>query len=198
MTWAARLWLQLEASACRRHRRCCPAAAVLPPSAALLDLCLTRSSTPPQYVVLLQAIRDHSRILMGKNTMMRRSIRLYCERTGNDQWLQLLDHMVGNVGLIFTKGDLNEVRTRHRRRSALEAPDRGAGRAGGSSRWGSRAALEAADRGAGRAGSRRQAGSRVKCCSTAAAGGGLAAAALWDCGQRCNSQALCASAPAAR
>lgn len=47
---------------------------------------------------------------MGKNTMMRRSIRLYCERTGNDQWLQLLDHMIGNVGLIFTKGDLNEVR----------------------------------------------------------------------------------------
>lgn len=58
----------------------------------------------------LQAIRDHSKIMMGKNTMMRRSIRLYCERTGNDQWLQLLDHMVGNVGLIFTKGDLNEVR----------------------------------------------------------------------------------------
>jgi hypothetical protein len=57
-----------------------------------------------------QAIRDHSQILMGKNTMMRRTIRLYCERTGNDHWLQLLDHMVGNVGLIFTKGDLNEVR----------------------------------------------------------------------------------------
>lgn len=58
-----------------------------------------------------QAIRDHSKILMGKNTMMRRCIRLYCERTGNDQWLQLLDHMIGNVGLIFTKGDLNDVRT---------------------------------------------------------------------------------------
>jgi large subunit ribosomal protein LP0 len=47
---------------------------------------------------------------MGKNTLMKRCIRIYCERTGNDQWLQLLDHMVGNVGLIFTKGDLNEVR----------------------------------------------------------------------------------------
>ena len=67
-----------------------------------------------------QAIRDHSRILMGKNTMMRRSIRLYCERTGNDQWLQLLGHMVGNVGLIFTKGDLNEVR-----QAALERVGRG-------------------------------------------------------------------------
>ena len=48
---------------------------------------------------------------MGKNTMMRRSIRLYCERTGNDQWLQLLDHMIGNVGLVFTQGDLTEVRS---------------------------------------------------------------------------------------
>jgi len=63
-----------------------------------------------QFMDIRAAIRDHSKILMGKNTMMRRSIRLYCERTGNDQWLQLLDHMVGNVGLIFTKGDLNEVR----------------------------------------------------------------------------------------
>ncbi|KAI3428262.1 hypothetical protein D9Q98_006641 [Chlorella vulgaris] len=63
-----------------------------------------------QFMDIRAAIRDHSKIMMGKNTMMRRSIRLYCERTGNDQWLQLLDHMVGNVGLIFTKGDLNEVR----------------------------------------------------------------------------------------
>ncbi|KAL4442013.1 hypothetical protein ABPG77_011274 [Micractinium sp. CCAP 211/92] len=63
-----------------------------------------------QFMDIRAAVRDHSKILMGKNTMMRRSIRLYCERTGNDQWLQLLDHMIGNVGLIFTKGDLNEVR----------------------------------------------------------------------------------------
>ena len=68
---------------------------------------LAAAAAPPA-----QAIRDHSKILMGKNTMMRRCIRLYCERTGNDQWLQLLDHMVGNVGLIFTKGDLNEVGAR--------------------------------------------------------------------------------------
>jgi hypothetical protein len=64
----------------------------------------------PPLLFHLQAIRDHSQIVMGKNTMMRRSIRLYCERTGNDQWLCLLDHMIGNVGIIFTKGDLNEVR----------------------------------------------------------------------------------------
>eukprot|EP00887_Chlorella_sp_A99_P001974 scaffold18.g1974.t1 len=63
-----------------------------------------------QFMDIRAGIRDHSRILMGKNTMIRRCLRLYAERTGNDQWLQLLDHMVGNVGLIFTKGDLSEVR----------------------------------------------------------------------------------------
>ena len=47
---------------------------------------------------------------MGKNTMMKRCIRLYCERTGNDEWAPLLDALVGNVGIIFTKGDLSSVR----------------------------------------------------------------------------------------
>ena len=62
--------------------------------------------------VCLQGLRDHgeSIVLMGKNTMMKRSIRLYCEKTGNDQWPGVIDSLVGNVGLIFTKGDLNEVR----------------------------------------------------------------------------------------
>ena len=48
---------------------------------------------------------------MGKNTMMKRSIRLYCERTGNEEWPNIAESLVGNVGLIFTKGDLNEVRS---------------------------------------------------------------------------------------
>ena len=48
---------------------------------------------------------------MGKNTMMKRSIRLFCERTGNEEWPGLVDSLVGNVGLIFTKGDLNDVST---------------------------------------------------------------------------------------
>ena len=65
-----------------------------------------------QFMDIRAALRHDSTILMGKNTMIRRSIRLYCERTGNDQWLQLLDHMVGNVGLVFTKGDLSDVRSR--------------------------------------------------------------------------------------
>eukprot|EP00882_Tetradesmus_deserticola_P000130 GHRQ01000144.1.p1 GENE.GHRQ01000144.1~~GHRQ01000144.1.p1 ORF type:complete len:316 (+),score=164.14 GHRQ01000144.1:74-1021(+) len=56
------------------------------------------------------ALRPETIILMGKNTMMKRSIRLYCEETGNDQWAPLLDELVGNVGLIFTKGDLSQVK----------------------------------------------------------------------------------------
>jgi len=56
------------------------------------------------------ALRPDSIILMGKNTMMKRSIRLYCEETGNDQWAPLLDQLVGNVGLIFTKADLSQIK----------------------------------------------------------------------------------------
>lgn len=67
--------------------------------------------------VVLQALRPESIILMGKNTMMKRSIRLYCEETGNDQWAPLLDELVGNVGLIFTKGDLAQVRNCRRQHS---------------------------------------------------------------------------------
>jgi large subunit ribosomal protein LP0 len=56
------------------------------------------------------ALRPDSIILMGKNTMMKRSIRLYCEETGNDQWAPILDQLVGNVGLVFTKGDLSQIK----------------------------------------------------------------------------------------
>lgn len=47
---------------------------------------------------------------MGKNTMMKRSIRLYCEQSGNDDWGAILDSLQGNVGIVFTKGELNDVK----------------------------------------------------------------------------------------
>jgi len=56
------------------------------------------------------ALRPDSIILMGKNTMMKRSIRLYCEETGNDQWAPILDMLVGNVGIVFTKADLSQIK----------------------------------------------------------------------------------------
>ncbi|XP_021769155.1 60S acidic ribosomal protein P0-like [Chenopodium quinoa] len=57
-----------------------------------------------------RGLRGDSVVLMGKNTMMKRSIRLHAENTGNDNLKKLEQLLVGNVGLIFTKGDLKEVR----------------------------------------------------------------------------------------
>lgn len=39
---------------------------------------------------------------MGKNTMMKRCIKVYAEEKKDDKWNVLLDYLVGNVGIIFT------------------------------------------------------------------------------------------------
>lgn len=56
-----------------------------------------------------RGLRGDSVVLMGKNTMMKRSIRIHAEKTGNKAFLNIIPLLVGNVGLIFTKGDLKEV-----------------------------------------------------------------------------------------
>ncbi|GLT92988.1 hypothetical protein SLE2022_107970 [Rubroshorea leprosula] len=56
-----------------------------------------------------RGLRGDSIVLMGKNTMMKRSIRMHAEKTGNQAFLNLIPLLQGNVGLIFTKGDLKEV-----------------------------------------------------------------------------------------
>ncbi|KAF7830974.1 60S acidic ribosomal protein P0 [Senna tora] len=56
-----------------------------------------------------KGLRGDSVVLMGKNTMMKRSVRIHAENTGNQVFLNLIPLLVGNVGLIFTKGDLKEV-----------------------------------------------------------------------------------------
>ncbi|CAH9113152.1 unnamed protein product [Cuscuta europaea] len=56
-----------------------------------------------------KGLRGDSVVLMGKNTMIKRSIRAHAEKTGNTAILNLIPLLVGNVGLIFTKGDLKEV-----------------------------------------------------------------------------------------
>ncbi|XP_009608105.1 large ribosomal subunit protein uL10 [Nicotiana tabacum] len=56
-----------------------------------------------------KGLRGDSIVLMGKNTMMKRTIRVHAEKTGNNTILNLIPLLVGNVGLIFTKGDLKEV-----------------------------------------------------------------------------------------
>ena len=47
-------------------------------------------------------------LLMGKNTMMRKAIRGHLENNPNLE--KLLPHIKGNVGFVFTKDDLSEVR----------------------------------------------------------------------------------------
>ncbi|KAL3630593.1 Large ribosomal subunit protein uL10y [Castilleja foliolosa] len=55
-------------------------------------------------------LRGDSVVLMGKNTMMKRSIRIHAEDTGNNTILNLIPSSpCCNVGLIFTKSDLKDV-----------------------------------------------------------------------------------------
>jgi len=63
-----------------------------------------------QFMQIRAGLRGQSQVLMGKNTMRPRTIRMYVEETGDDGWANLLPHLAGNVGLVFTKGDLSEVR----------------------------------------------------------------------------------------
>ncbi|KAF4073026.1 hypothetical protein AMELA_G00254180 [Ameiurus melas] len=54
------------------------------------------------------SLRGKAIVLMGKNTMMRKAIRGHLEN--NPALEKLLPHIRGNVGFVFTKEDLPEVR----------------------------------------------------------------------------------------
>uniref|UniRef100_A0A3B5ABQ4 Large ribosomal subunit protein uL10 n=1 Tax=Stegastes partitus TaxID=144197 RepID=A0A3B5ABQ4_9TELE len=54
------------------------------------------------------SLRGKAVVLMGKNTMMRKAIRGHLEN--NPSLEKLLPHIKGNVGFVFTKEDLTEVR----------------------------------------------------------------------------------------
>jgi len=54
------------------------------------------------------ALRGKGVVLMGKNTMVRRALRNILAE--NPQYERLLPHVKGNVGFVFTSGDLKEVR----------------------------------------------------------------------------------------
>jgi len=56
-----------------------------------------------------KGLSGDSVVLMGKNTMLKRSIRINAEKTGNHAILNIIPLLAGNAGLIFTKGDLKEV-----------------------------------------------------------------------------------------
>ena len=59
---------------------------------------------------IIQGLREHSVVLMGKNTLMKRCIRQYADRTQDDKWNVLLDYLVVNVGIIFTSVSLQQTR----------------------------------------------------------------------------------------
>ncbi|XBH83916.1 hypothetical protein VPH35_072218 [Triticum aestivum] len=63
-----------------------------------------------EYSRVLVASADNSVMLMGKNTLICRCIAAHAERSGNADVKALIPLLQGNVGLIFTKGDLKEVR----------------------------------------------------------------------------------------
>lgn len=55
-----------------------------------------------------QSLRGEGVVLMGKNTMVRRAIKGFL--TDNPEYERLLPHVKGNVGFVFTNGDLKATR----------------------------------------------------------------------------------------
>lgn len=55
-----------------------------------------------------KAIRGRGAVLMGKNTMVRRAIRILA--SDFPEYERLLPHVKGNVGFVFTNDDLKEIR----------------------------------------------------------------------------------------
>ena len=57
-----------------------------------------------------KALRGKAELLMGKNTMMRKCIREFCEENEGTPVGQLEALCRGNIGFVFTNGDLGEIR----------------------------------------------------------------------------------------
>ena len=55
-----------------------------------------------------KAIRGTGVVLMGKNTMVRRALRN--KLADHPEYERLLEEVIGNVGFVFTNGDLKQVR----------------------------------------------------------------------------------------
>jgi len=58
-----------------------------------------------------KALRGSAELLMGKNTMMRKIIRDYVAENPGTPVAQLENQCRGNVGFVFTNGELGEIRT---------------------------------------------------------------------------------------
>jgi large subunit ribosomal protein LP0 len=63
-----------------------------------------------QFQIIRKELRGMCEFIMGKNTLMRKAIKMEAET--HPELEQLLEHVHGNVGFIFTKGDLHELKAK--------------------------------------------------------------------------------------
>ena len=64
--------------------------------------------TSKQFMDIRKALRGTAEVCMGKNTQIRRLLKM--EIGEHPEWEQLLNAVSGNVGFVFTSGDLKDVR----------------------------------------------------------------------------------------
>jgi len=57
-----------------------------------------------------KTLRGKAEVLMGKNTMMRKCLREYVDENPESPVEQLIECCRGNVGFVFTNGDLGDIR----------------------------------------------------------------------------------------
>jgi len=55
------------------------------------------------------ALRGRAEMVFGKNTMIRRCIRNLTEDGSHPEWASIVPVMVGNLGFIFTTGELSDI-----------------------------------------------------------------------------------------
>jgi len=55
------------------------------------------------------ALRGKAELVFGKNTMIRRCLRNLCEDGTHPEWESLIPYMIGNIGFVFTTGELEVV-----------------------------------------------------------------------------------------
>lgn len=63
-----------------------------------------------QFQQIRMALRGESVVLMGKNTMMRKVVSAYLAKNPGHPYEMLLPKIMGNIGFVFTNGDLGKVR----------------------------------------------------------------------------------------
>jgi len=63
-----------------------------------------------QFQQIRIALRGEAVVLMGKNTMMRKVVTAYLVKNPGHPYEMLLPKIMGNIGFVFTNGDLGKVR----------------------------------------------------------------------------------------